>query len=101
MPVRSSALTQPRAASPSAAERYVVQLSTQKSHQEASASFRAIQAKYPSVLGGREMLIRQQEVAGKGTFYGAQVGPFATREEANRLCAELKSAGGSCLVQRN
>ena len=29
------------------------------------------------------------------------VGPFATQAEASQLCSGLKSAGGSCLVQRN
>ena len=60
-----------------------------------------MQAKYPSVLGGQQMLIRKKEVAGKGTFYGAQVGPFAERSDAIQLCEQLKSAGGSCIVQKN
>ncbi|MGZ8330548.1 MAG: SPOR domain-containing protein [Rhodoplanes sp.] len=28
-------------------------------------------------------------------------GPFASREEAVQLCESLKSAGGSCFVERN
>jgi len=80
---------------------FVVQLSAQKTEGEASASFRAMQAKYPNVLGGQHMLIRKKEVAGKGTFYGAQVGPFADREGAVQVCEQLKSAGGTCIVQKN
>jgi cell division septation protein DedD len=53
------------------------------------------------VLGGKKLLIRKKEIADKGTFYGAQVGPFASREDAVRLCEDLKSAGGTCIVQRN
>jgi hypothetical protein len=53
------------------------------------------------VLGGQKMLIRKKEVAGQGTFYGAQVGPFASRSDAVSLCENLKSAGGTCIVQRN
>ena len=33
-------------------------------------------------------------------FYGAQVGPLS-REGATQLCESLKSAGGSCIIQRN
>ena len=79
----------------------MVQVSAQKTQEEASASFRAMQAKYPNVLGGRQMVLRKKEVAGKGTFYGAQVGPFAARDDAVQLCEQLKSAGGTCMVQRN
>lgn len=88
---------------PRAAEtgNYVVQLSAQKSESEAQASFRAMQAKYPSVLSGRQPLIRKKDLGSKGIYYGAQVGPFASREQAVRLCEDLKSAGGVCIVQRN
>jgi cell division septation protein DedD len=34
-------------------------------------------------------------------FYAAQVGPFGTKDEASQLCDSLKSAGGSCFVQKN
>ena len=33
-------------------------------------------------------------------FYAAQVGPFTGREEANRLCENLKSAGATCFIQK-
>ena len=62
---------------------------------------RAMQAKYSSVLSGRPPIIRRKEQPGKGIYYGAQVGPFASREEATQLCEELEAAGGSCFVQRN
>ena len=80
---------------------YVVQLAAHKTQEEASAAFRSAQGKYPDVLGSRKLLIRKKEIAGKGTFYGAQVGPFANRDDATQLCDSLKSAGGTCLVQRN
>ena len=63
--------------------RYVVQVSA---HDPGGrlASFRAMQAKYPNVLGGKQWSA-QEGGAGKGTFYGAQVGPFAARDDARRL----------------
>ncbi len=78
-----------------------VQLLAQKTEEEAQTSFRALQAKYPNILGGREPIFKRKDLGDKGIFYGAQVGPFASREEANQLCDNLKSQGGSCLVQKN
>jgi hypothetical protein len=91
------------AALPSGAEagNYVVQISSQRSEAEAQASFRALQAKYPNVLGSRHPLIRRADLGSKGVYYRAQVGPFATAEDANQLCGNLKAAGGQCIVQRN
>jgi hypothetical protein len=80
---------------------HFVQLSAQRSEDEAESSFRAMQAKFPNLLGNREAVIRRKDVSGKGTFYGAQVGPFASREEAIQLCESLKSQGGTCLYQKN
>src|SRR6266702_3865572 len=52
------------AALPSGAEagNYVVQISSQRSESEAQASFRALQAKYPNVLGSRQPLIRRADL---------------------------------------
>ena len=91
------------AALPSGAEsgNYVVQISSQRSESEAQASFRALQTKYPNVLGSRQPLIRRADLGSKGVYYRAQVGPFATADDANQLCGNLKAAGGQCIVQRN
>ena len=91
------------AALPSSADagNYVVQISSQRSESEAQASFRAVQAKYPNVLGPRQPLIRRADLGSKGVYYRAQVGPFATAEDANQLCSNLKAVGGQCIVQRN
>jgi cell division septation protein DedD len=97
----ASAAPPPRAAETAATGAYVVQLAAHKTQEEASAAFRSAQSRYPGVLGGQKMLIRKKEVAGQGTFYGAQVGPFASRSDAVSLCENLKSAGGTCIVQRN
>jgi cell division septation protein DedD len=82
------------------AHNYVVQISAQRNKADAEASFRIMQAKYPSVLGGRQPIIRRKE-SSKGVYYGTQVGPFAARGDAIQLCEELKAAGGNCFVQRN
>jgi hypothetical protein len=80
---------------------YVVQVSSQRSEADAQASYKALQQKYASVLGGHDPIIRRADLGEKGTFYRAQVGPFATMDEATQLCNSLKSAGGQCIIQRN
>jgi len=80
---------------------YTVQVSSQRSEEEAQSSFRDLQAKYPDVLGGRTPIIRRADLGAKGIFFRAMVGPFASADQATELCSNLKAAGGSCLVQKN
>jgi len=77
-----------------------VQVSSQRSEADARASFKSIQGKYSGILGSRTASIHKAEIAGKGTFYRAMVGPFGTNDEATQFCVNLKSAGGQCIVQR-
>jgi cell division septation protein DedD len=80
---------------------YVVQVSAQKTEAEALSSYQSMQSKYPSVLGGRTANIRRADLGDKGVYYRAQIGPFATSEQANTFCTNLKDAGGQCIVQKN
>jgi SPOR domain len=105
-PPRTTAAAVPIAAvAPPAAEAggaggYFVQVTAQKTQEEAQSSYRSIQAKYASVLSGRTPVYRRKDLGGKGVFYGAQIGPLS-HEDAVHLCESLKSAGGPCMVQRN
>lgn len=80
---------------------YAVQVTSQRSEAAAQAEFRALKAKFPNQLGGHEPVIRRADLGSKGVYYRALVGPFASAEQAGTLCSSLKSAGGSCIVQRN
>ena len=80
---------------------YAVQVSSQRSEADAQAAFRALRAKFPNQLGGREPIVRRADLGAKGIYYRAMVGPFASMEEAAGMCSNLKAAGGTCLVQRN
>jgi hypothetical protein len=102
-PARVAALNpvQQAAPAPAASGGYVVQISSQRSESDAQASFRALQGKFPSVLGSRTPLIKRADLGEKGTYYRAMVGPFGSPDEASQFCGNLKSAGGQCVVQRN
>jgi cell division septation protein DedD len=80
---------------------YAVQVASQRSAAKAHASFRALRAKFPNQLGGREPIVRRTDLGAKGIYYRAMVGPFASMEKAAGMCSTLKAAGCNCLVQRN
>jgi SPOR domain len=89
------------ASSGSAGGAYVVQISSQRSEADAQASFRSLQAKFPSQLGDREAIVRRADLGPKGVYYRAMVGPFGTAGDADQFCGGLKAAGGQCIVQKN
>ena len=81
---------------------YVVQVSSQKSESDAQASFRALQGKYPSVLGSQPVVVKRVDLGEKGVYYRAFAGPFGSADQATQVCNNLKAAGGpQCLIQRN
>jgi sporulation related protein len=89
------------AASASAGGGYLVQVSSQRNEADAQASFRALQGKFPAVLGSREPVIKRADLGEKGVYYRAMVGPFGSSDEATQFCGSLKTAGGQCVIQRN
>ena len=91
----------PTAAASAAADGYVVQLSSQRSEADAQASFRSLQQKFPSQLGGRTAIVRRADLGAKGIYYRAMTGPFASAGDADQFCSSLKAAGGQCIIQRN
>jgi cell division septation protein DedD len=95
------AATNPVQTAPSAGGGYLVQVSSQKNEGDAQASYRALQSKFPAVLGSRPPVIKRADLGDKGVYYRAMVGPFASTEEAAQFCGNLKTAGGQCVVQRN
>ena len=88
------AATNPVQTVPSAGSGYLVQVSSEKNETDAQASYRALQSKFPSVLGSRSPVIKRADLGDKGVYYRAMVGPFVTPEEASQFCGKLKTAGG-------
>jgi hypothetical protein len=99
---RTKVATRTPAPAPVTSGAYVVQVSAQRSEGEAQSAYQSLQAKYPGVLGGRNASIKRVDLGDKGgVFYRAQVGSFATSEQATTFCNSLKDAGGQCIVQKN
>ena len=80
---------------------YAVQVASESNAADARTVFRTLQTKFPKQLGKREPIVRRTDLGAKGIYYRAMVGPFASMEDATRICSTLKAAGGNCLVQRN
>jgi hypothetical protein len=74
-----------------------VQISSQRSAEEAQTTYQKMREKYSDIIGSRQMSIQRAEVEGKGTFFRVRV-MAQTRQEAIDICTGLKSAGGSCFV---
>ena len=80
---------------------YAVQVTSERSESRAQAAFHALKAKYPNQLRGHEPMIRRADLGAAGIYYRALIGPFASAEEATKLCRGLKAAGCDCLIQKN
>ena len=98
---------------------YVVQVSAQKTEDEARASYQVLQQKYPSVLGGRDPIIRRAELGQSGTWYRVHVGsvrdlrtgdhvlqhsegrgrPVHRAEELSRISSSRAKLGASTLPE--
>jgi hypothetical protein len=98
------AAVNPAQAAPAASDGaggFMVQVSSQASEADAQASFKALQTKFPNVLGSQAPVIKRADLGEKGVHFRAMIGPFGTRPEAVHFCGNLQSAGGQCLVQKN
>ena len=78
---------------------YVAVLSSQKTRMDALKAFADLQQKYGDALSGRVPDVQEANLGEKGIWYRAVVGPPGSRDAANGVCNQLKSAGyGSCWV---
>ena len=77
----------------------MVQISSQRTEDAARATYRDLQARYPNILGSYDVNIQRADVPDRGTFYRVRVGPFS-QNDAQRLCDDLRSAGGDCVLAK-
>ncbi|MEP2944391.1 MAG: SPOR domain-containing protein [Hyphomicrobiales bacterium] len=104
--LRPSSQTQ-RASSPAASAPqtsssggFVVQLSSQRSADQARTAFIGLQRRF-SVLSSYSPIVKRADLGARGIFHRLQVGKFNSRSEAISLCENLKAAGGDCIVSRS
>jgi hypothetical protein len=73
-----------------------VQLASVKSTVGAAGEYKKLQAKYSS-LSGVQYRTQEADLGAKGIFHRIQAGPMS-KADATRICNEIKTKGGSCLV---
>lgn len=88
------------AAASAASAPWGVQVASRRDRADAERSFRALQQRYPSLLSGQSPMIIAADVPGRGRFFRVRIGT-SSRQEAARLCDDLKRAGADCFIGRN
>lgn len=70
------------------------------SRMDALKQFADLQQRYPGQLNSKSPEVQSANLAGKGSFDRLIAGPPGSRQQANDLCAQLKTAGySSCWVK--
>ncbi|WP_163271988.1 SPOR domain-containing protein [Chelativorans alearense] len=76
-----------------------VQISSQASVEGAQQSYQELAQRHGNLLQGKGVNIVKADIEGKGTYYRVRI-PSSSKDEAIRLCEQLKAAGGSCFVSK-
>ena len=76
-----------------------LQLIGDSSETRALAEYSKLQKRFPAILGARTPVVLKKELGGRGSALWYQIRLTEdSRERANALCMQLRSAGGECLV---
>ena len=79
-----------------------IQLSAGFSRERVLAAYATIASRYAEILAGKDASILSSVFRSRGTgaFYQIRIGT-ETLESADNLCAQIRHAGGACMVLRN
>ncbi|WP_321503807.1 SPOR domain-containing protein [Breoghania sp.] len=78
---------------------YVVQVSSQRTREQAEAAYTSMQRRFPAILGSINAIYPSVDLGDRGTFYRVRI-PAGSQAAAIDLCTQLKDAGGDCFVRR-
>ncbi len=78
---------------------YVVQVSSQRTREQAEAAYASMQRRFPSILGNVNAIYPSADLGDRGVFYRVRI-PAGSQAAAVDLCTQLKDAGGDCFVRR-
>jgi hypothetical protein len=79
-----------------------VQVAAHFSRSVALAAFSRVKSRHASTVGDRAPMVVQDRAPARGrrALFTVRIGAD-TRDEAQEICARLRSAGGACLVMKN
>ncbi|MDF1779308.1 MAG: SPOR domain-containing protein [Rhizobiaceae bacterium] len=78
---------------------YVMQISSQPTEEDARKSYENLSRRYASIIGDKGVDIQRAVIPDRGVFYRVRI-LAGSKSEASDLCAQYKSAGGSCFIAR-
>lgn len=73
-----------------------VQLSSQRTQDDAAGALRSVQRRLGSVVNGSALEIRRVDLGAKGIWYRVVL-PTSSFQEATQTCATIKANGGDCV----
>lgn len=77
---------------------FAVQLMALRSEADLDVAWDELRQRFAHLAQAERLPTTSVEIAGRGRFYRLLVGPYAVRSDAERLCSDLKQAGGECRV---
>jgi cell division septation protein DedD len=77
---------------------YLIQLGAFGDDAGANRGWKALQTKFPSLLGGLSPDIQTADLGAKGVYHRLRAGPFSSRDAAETVCEELKAQKQGCLI---
>ncbi|WP_332065485.1 SPOR domain-containing protein [Bartonella sp. CB189] len=80
-------------------ESHYVQVASQPTSALAQDSLRNVKFKFGYLIGNRPLNIHSALIPGKGTYYRVRI-QTKNRDEAIRLCEDIKNSGGNCFITR-
>jgi hypothetical protein len=80
--------------------KYVMQVASVRSREEADLMVAKLLTEHGGELGGRDPQVTEAVIGNMGTFYQVRVGPYADAKEPKSLCGTLGN-GFDCLVVTN
>ena len=78
--------------------KFRLQVAAVRSRSEAEALAGLLVGRHGNQLGGRHPEVDESVIGSMGTFYRVRLGPYASAQEPEQLCAALRSDGFDCLV---
>jgi hypothetical protein len=97
-PTQTAATTAPVQSSPGNPAPAYVQLSAQRDEATAIADARNFTNRFAGVIGDTALEVHIVDLGAKGTWYRVLL-PASSASAANTACANIKNAGGDCLIR--
>lgn len=79
---------------------YWVQVGAFKNRQAGEQFLAAIRKAHARTVKGHDLILREAELSGRGTYHLARLGPYPRSGTARRACNAIKARGAACFVIR-